>query len=185
MKDFDSDPTAISVRPPAPHFDDEATLVSARPVVPIATGKSSERSRIVRRALPFIIIAGFVGTLIGGGIGYYAKRRISTNVVNESSTAPESKRNETASEQQRMAPRAQSQQIETESNVSVSSSENKSSTSETDSVAIPTANETSHLKRARRPLIHTVATASSNRPRASTRRGAARIQEIFAGANPQ
>jgi len=183
MKDFDSDHTAISAHPSAPHFDDEATLVSARPVVPIATAKSSERSRIVRRALPFIVIAGFVGSLIGGGIGYYAKRRSSAYLVNESPTTRESKENQTASEQQRMAPRAPSQEIETEPNASVSSSENKSSTSE--AVAIAAANAMSHFKRARRPLIHTVATASSNRRRRSTRRGAARIQEIFAGSSPQ
>ena len=185
MKDFDSDHTAISAHPSAPHFDDEATLVSARPVVPIATAKSSERSRIVRRALPFIVIAGFVGSLIGGGIGYFAKRRSSAYLVNESPTTGESKENQTASEQQRMAPRAPSQEIETEPNASVSSSENKSSTSETDGFVVAASNATSHFKRARRPLIHTVATASSNRRRRSTRRGAARIQEIFAGSSPQ
>jgi len=185
MKDFDSDHQAILAHPPAPHFDDEATLVSARPVVPIASAKLIERSRIIRRALPFIIIAGFVGTFVGGGIGYYAKRRISANVVNESPTTQESKQNENASEPQRMSPRGQSQEIETAPNVSVSSSENKSSSSETGSVAVAAANETSHFKRARRPLIHTLAPASSNRRRASTRRGAARIQEIFTGSNPQ
>ena len=181
MNDNDLEQTMISSNLPAPHFDDEATLASAQPVVPIATAKATERSRIVRRALPFVVIAGLAGILIGGGVGYYGKRRIAGDIANQSPAKQESKENQTAPEQQRAGSQAQSQEIDAQPNVALTSSENKSLASETNTVANPA----SHFKRARRQLIHTLETASSSRRRASTRRGAARIQEIFAGSNPQ
>jgi len=181
MNDNDLEQTIISTDLPTPHFEDEATLVSARPVVPIATAKATERSRIVRRVLPFVIIAGFAGILIGGGVGYYAKRQITGDAANQSPAKQESKENQAAPEQQRAVPQAQSQEIDAQPNVALTPSENKSLASETNTEANPA----SHFKRARRQLIHTIETSSSSRRRASTRRGAARIQEIFAGSNPQ
>ncbi len=183
MKDFEIEQTINGAHPPAPHFDDEATLVSARPVVPIAAAKANERSRIVRRALPFIIIAGFLGTVIGGGVGFYAKRRI--DVTNKSPAPQASKENETRNPRE-IAAQTQSKQTEAQANVSANSSENRSpATENSDAFAPDSANTTSHFKRTRRQLAHTMATASTNRQGASTKRGAGRIQEIFAGPNPQ
>src|SRR5207249_3027663 len=124
MNDNDLEQTIISSDLPAPHFD-EATLVAARPVVPIATEKATERSRIVRRALPFVIIAGLAGILIGGGSGYYAKRRIAGDIANQSPAKQESKENQTAPEQQRAVSQAQSQEIDAQPSVALTSSENK------------------------------------------------------------
>jgi hypothetical protein len=56
---------------PAPHFDDEATIVTARQVVPIAQAKVVERSRALLSVIPVLIGAAVFGALGALAVNYY------------------------------------------------------------------------------------------------------------------
>jgi hypothetical protein len=56
---------------PAPHFDDEATIVSARQVVPIAQARVVERSRALLSIVPILLAAAVFGALGALGVNYY------------------------------------------------------------------------------------------------------------------
>lgn len=179
---------------PAPHFDDEATLVSARPVVPIATAKANERSRIIRRVLPFIVIAGVFGILVGGGIGYYEKRDVGARLVNQSSTLKELNRNQSSDERLQTTAEVKSQadpstptdeKPKTDAN---SANNNSSALDINNATSAASAGSFTHTFRSKtgiHPPMPAIRMTSLKNRRPNTRRGAARIQEIFAGSNPE
>lgn len=63
---------------PTPHFDDERTVATARQVEPIGHAKVTESWRRLRMLLPVILLATFCGALGAAGMNYYEMRHAAT-----------------------------------------------------------------------------------------------------------
>ena len=60
---------------PTPHFDDERTVATARQVEPIGHAKVTENWHRLRMLLPLILLATFCGALGAAGVNYYESRQ--------------------------------------------------------------------------------------------------------------
>lgn len=184
MENSDEQESSIPEHLLAPHFDDEATLASARPVVLIATAKASETSRTIRRALPFILVAGLIGILTGGGIGYFEQRRLA-GVRIELQSTPKTTEQQSEGKQEQTASQPQSAEPDAQANVSETSRDNQTPVSQANNVA-RTADSANprQIQHARHLTVRIIKSARRNKERVNTTRGAGRIQEIFAGSEP-
>jgi hypothetical protein len=191
MEESAKERTIVTAHPPAPHFDDK-TITSARRVVPIARAKANESSPIIRRAPLFILVAGILGTLTGGGIGFYAVRpRISPTVVTHSSINPKPIPDDSATSQQSTSKEANTEESSVvpadrqstgAANSANSIADRTTTSSEENADRRDSPNSFSRLTHKHR-LHQPNKPALSNKYRVS-KRGAGHIQEIFSGPNP-
>ncbi len=192
---------------PAPHFDDEATVVSARQVVPIAQAKVVERSRALLSIIPILLAAAVFGALGALGVNYYENHQRGNALV----SAPKSEISQpinqppasqtpagalTPLESSSPGSEGASTQSQTESQTTDPTAGQATVDSKAgDNKALPpspaaqpnsgSSPEPGKLIRKRR--VHPPVQGNDGKTdnRTKDKRGAGRIQEIFAGPNPQ
>jgi cytoskeletal protein RodZ len=198
---------------PAPHFDDEATIVSARQVVPIAQAKVVERSRALLSVIPILIGAAVFGALGALAVNYYelgqrhALDSAPRSEINQQTNQPPAVQTQSAittnsgsdsaagalSASESSSPEWESSQTESQTDTKGVDS-TAVETKAPDNQALPTkpasqtddgsSAEPGKLIRKRRVRPPAANDGKTENP-PTTKRGAGRIQEIFAGPNPQ
>jgi hypothetical protein len=200
---------------PEPHFDDEATIVSARQVVPIAQAKVVERSRLLLSVIPILIGAAVFGALGALAVNYYERNQrhapdsATRSEINQQTNQPPTAQRQSAistnSTSSDSAAGALSGSDSTSPELDSSQTESQPDTKGVDSPAVepktpdnralPTnpagqtndesSAEPGKLIRKRRVHPATPPNEGKTENSPTTKRGAGRIQEIFAGPNPQ
>jgi hypothetical protein len=181
MENSDREQASIPPQLATPHFDDEATVISARRVVPIPAAKASASGRTFRRAAPFVLAAGLVGILIGAAIGYYEQRRLASAGV-EGQSAQKPVENQSVADQSQITGRSQSAKADTQSKAATESPGD--SLSRPNNVVADSTNTTSQFRRIHHLTAGIVSSTPRRKETSSAKRGAGRIQEIFAGPPP-
>jgi hypothetical protein len=180
MENSEREQSSIPPQLATPHFDDEAT-VSARRVVPIPAAKASVRARTFRRAASFVLAAGLVGILIGAAIGYYEQHRLASARIEGQSTQKPTE-NHSVADQSQIAGRPQLAKADTQSNAATESP--RDSVSRPNNVVTDSTNTTSQFRGIHHLTAGIVRSTPRGKETSSAKRGAGRIQEIFAGSPP-
>ncbi len=200
---------------PSPHFDDEATIVSARQVVPIARARVVERSRALLSVIPILIGAAVFGALGALAVNYYERGQRNALVsaprpeINQKANQPPTSHitpseiptnsgSDSAagglSAADSSSPELESSQTESRTDTKgVDSSAIDAKTPDNQTLPTKPASETNDGNSAepgkliRKRRVHPPSSSSEGKAENSptARRGAGRIQEIFAGPNPQ